>query len=46
MPNFKITPRAMADLRNIGRYTFEKWGKEQRDIYLRNPDKRFHMVGR
>ena len=44
MPNFRITPRAMADLKNIGRYTLEKWGKKQRDIYLRNLDKRFQWL--
>jgi toxin ParE1/3/4 len=44
MPNFRITPRARADLKNIGRYTFEKWGKKQRDVYLRNLDKRFQWL--
>ena len=41
MPDFRITPRAMDDLKNIGRYTLKIWGKKQRDIYLRNLDKRF-----
>lgn len=31
---FRITPRAQEDLRNIGRYTFHKWGKKKRDSYL------------
>ena len=39
--NFGITPRAQEDLRNIGRYTLRKWGKEKRDSYLRDLDNRF-----
>ncbi len=38
---FRITPRAAQDLRNIGRYTLKRWGKEQRDTYLRALDRRF-----
>jgi toxin ParE1/3/4 len=38
---FRITPRAHEDLKNIGRYTLKTWGKEQRDRYLENIDKRF-----
>jgi len=41
MPGFRITPRARDDLKNIGRYTLKIWGKEQRDTYLKNLDKRF-----
>ena len=39
--DFRITPRAYEDLKNIARYTLQHWGKEQRDIYLRALDKRF-----
>ncbi len=38
---FRLTPRAMQDLRNIARYTLETWGKDQRDVYLRAMDRRF-----
>jgi len=41
MPNFRITPRARDDLKRIGRYTIKIWGKKQRDVYLRDLDKRF-----
>lgn len=44
MPGFRITPKAKADLINIGRYTLKTWGKEQRNTYLRNLDKRFHWL--
>ena len=38
---FRITPRAHRDLENIGHYTMNKWGKEQRNRYLRDIDRRF-----
>ena len=39
--HFRITPRAHSDLENIGRYTMNKWGKAQRNLYLRALDQRF-----
>lgn len=39
--NVRITPRVYSDLRNIARYTRRQWGKTQRDIYIRDLDKRF-----
>lgn len=41
MTGFRVTPKARDDLKNIGRYTLKIWGKQQRDIYLKNLDKRF-----
>jgi len=38
---YRITPRAHRDLENIGRYSMNKWGKEQRNRYLRALDQRF-----
>ncbi|MDH5564796.1 MAG: type II toxin-antitoxin system RelE/ParE family toxin [Nitrospirota bacterium] len=38
---YRITPRAHRDLKNIGRYSMNKWGKEQRNRYLRALDQRF-----
>ena len=43
---FRITPRAQEDLRNIGRYTFHKWGKKKRDSYLQDLDHRFAWLAR
>lgn len=37
----KITPRALEDLKKIGRYALQKWGKKKRDSYLRDLDNRF-----
>lgn len=38
---YRITPRAYRDLENIGRYSAQQWGKEQRNRYLRALDQRF-----
>ena len=38
---YRITPRAHRDLENIGRYSMNKWGKEQRNRYLHALDQRF-----
>ena len=46
MPDFRITPRAREDLKQIGRYTLELWGVQQRDTYLRNLDRRFAWLAR
>ena len=44
MPTFRVTPRARADLKKIGRYTEQQWGKSQRNIYLKNLEKRFEWL--
>ena len=44
MPSFRLTERAKADLRAIGRYTQTTWGREQRNIYLARLDASFHLL--
>lgn len=41
---YRITPRAAEDLRNIARYTLQRWGRKQRDIYLSAIDRRFSWL--
>ena len=41
MSGFRITPRARDDLKNIGRYTERRWGKAQRNVYLKDLEHRF-----
>lgn len=41
MPSFRVTRKAHADLTSIGRYTEQKWGKVQRNIYLEQFDNCF-----
>lgn len=40
----RVTPSAANDLRDIGRYTLRRWGKRQRDAYLRGLDERFKWL--
>jgi toxin ParE1/3/4 len=44
MPSFRLTERAKADLRSIGRYTQVTWGREQRNNYLARLDACFHLL--
>ena len=44
MPAFTLTNMAMADLKEIGHYTQTRWGREQRDQYLRMLDASFHRL--
>lgn len=44
MPEFRITPNARASLKDIARHTLRKWGREQRDRYLNDLDKRFSWL--
>lgn len=39
-----ITARAKQDLLSIGRYTTLKWGKNQRDVYLRSIDQTIQLL--
>lgn len=44
MPSFSLTKKAVADLLEIGRYTEQHWGKEQRNKYLAQLDACFQQV--
>jgi toxin ParE1/3/4 len=44
MPTFTLTNKAIADLKNIGRYTLEHWGREQRNLYLQMLDASFQQL--
>lgn len=41
MSRFRITPKARDDIKRIGRYTEQHWGKAQRNVYLRDIESRF-----
>lgn len=40
----RLTPRAVADLKAIARYTTHKWGHAQCQSYLRSLDDRFRWL--
>jgi len=44
MPKFKISAKALDDLKSIGRYTSRKWGKTQRNKYLEMIDGSFQTI--
>jgi toxin ParE1/3/4 len=44
MRNYRATPRARDDLKDIGRYTQQKWGKLQRNKYLKQLEQRFDWL--
>jgi len=41
MKGFKLTLAAKEDLKEIARYTQNKWGKEKRDLYLTSLNNKF-----
>ncbi|PCI44262.1 MAG: plasmid stabilization protein [Moraxellaceae bacterium] len=42
--NYRVTRRARDDLKQIGRYTQQTWGKAQRTTYLKAIEKRFQWL--
>lgn len=44
MPIFSLTKQALEDLREIGRYTQQRWGRDQRRHYLELFDRYFHAL--
>jgi toxin ParE1/3/4 len=44
MAGFRLFARALDDLRAIGRYTQNNWGRMQRDKYLSMLDASFHAI--
>jgi len=41
---FELSNAAKSDLKNIALFTQKKWGKEQRNIYVKQFDDAFHML--
>jgi toxin ParE1/3/4 len=46
MSAFRLTAKAKADLRDIGRYTQRTWGRDQRNRYFSRLDEAFHLLAR
>jgi len=44
VPAFRLSGKALADLKSIGRFTLKSWGREQRNIYLSKFDESFHRL--
>ncbi len=46
MPSFRLTKKAIEDIKNIGRYTQKNWGRDQRNLYLSRLDDSFHLIAK
>jgi len=46
MLSFRLTKKAIKDIKDIGRYTQENWGREQRNLYLSRLDDCFQLIAR
>ena len=44
MGSFILTQQAKADLKAIARFTEKRWGRRQRDAYIKQSDDLFHML--
>lgn len=44
MTPFKISAKARGDLKSIATYTQKRWGRAQRNIYLKQFDDIFHTL--
>lgn len=44
MKTFALTSKAKSDLRAIAIFTQERWGKDQRNLYIKQFDDAFHML--
>ena len=42
--SFHLTEKAKSDLKKIGRYTQKKWGRKQRNLYLKKIDDAFREL--
>lgn len=44
MSAFTLTQRAKSDLKSIAKFTDIRWGRAQRNIYIKQFDEAFHML--
>lgn len=44
MKNFVLSKKAKEDLRKIAKYTENRWGKTQRNLYIKQFDEGFHLL--
>lgn len=44
MKSFDLTKEAKEDLRKIAKYTEKRWGRDQRNLYIKQFDDCFHLL--
>ncbi len=46
MKSFDLTMEAKEDLRKIAKYTEKRWGRDQRNLYIKQFDDGFHLLAK
>lgn len=46
MKIFELTRKAKEDLRKIAKYTEKSWGRDQRNVYVKQFDDCFHLLAK
>ena len=46
MSGFSLTEKAKSDLKNVARFTQKRWGRDQRNLYLKSLDDCFQRLSR
>ena len=44
MKPFNLTQKAKADLKEIAKFTMKRWGREKRNLYLKQFDEAFFLL--
>lgn len=44
MSTFTLTQRAKSDLKSIAKFSEARWGRAQRNVYIKQFDEAFHML--
>ncbi len=44
MKPFDLTRKAKADLKEIAKFTLKRWGREKRNLYLKQFDETFYLL--
>jgi toxin ParE1/3/4 len=46
MKSYELTRGAKEDLRKIAKYTEKRWGRDQRNLYIKQFDDDFHLLAK
>ncbi|PJE78834.1 Toxin ParE1 [invertebrate metagenome] len=46
MKPFALTQKSKADLKEIAKFTIKRWGREQRNFYLKQFDDTFYLLSK
>jgi len=46
MSTFELSKKALDDLKRIANYTESRWGRAQRNLYIKQLDESFHILAK